>query len=74
MATQTTHPAPLRKPEVLRRLLRENVAKERRTEKKLEEAKASLKLAKAENKKAIEHRRSVEDELEQVCSGTDREW
>ena len=74
MATQTTHPATLRKPEVLRRLLRENVAKERKTEKRVEEVKTSLKLAKSENKRAIEYRRSVEDELEQVCSGTDKEW
>lgn len=74
MATQTTHPATLRKPEVLRRLLRENVREERKAEKLLDAAKTSMKAAKAAVKKAESFRRSTEDELELVCSTTDKEW
>lgn len=74
MATQTEIPETLRKPSALRKLLRQAIALERKSEKTADAAKVAAKQCARELRAASAARRSIEDELERACSATDEEW
>jgi hypothetical protein len=67
MATQTTIPATLRKPQLLRRLQRAAISSERARERERDASKRELKAKQGLLDAAVEARRSLEDELVKAC-------
>jgi hypothetical protein len=74
MDTQIEIPETLRKPKLLRKLLREAIAAEREAEKISDAAKVENKQRARQLRAASAARRSIEDELERSCSANDEEW